>query len=1266
MDLHHEGTTTTNGSSNTRVLETPPPTPAYDSTTLQQRIHREILGLGALADHLVLLQQRRMMMASGEQERDAGLGRADGVEEDSTMTMTMMTSSSSSSEEDEEEGKIESLISNTAMPVKQKPAATQPTQTQMIRVRLDEEYWVDLHPAQIEGYMKRKEASLQAVEERRANLEQLKEWMIRELQRDTTSHVLGTGDEETGGSGIEVERNPAPEPVPLGKKEARPISEEERLRLLSAITTGKTASVVVPPTGQHRSKLDSLNRLHRSSSSSSAFTPASTATSTSTATATVESKTDTSEQREEDQPAAAAAATLREINSALERLGTSMGEVLKLPPGLADGVADGDADADGEGRDGPATGTQVGDDGTVLNEEGLPFLDIREDLPRLIDDGETLEQTRSGTAVPISSSLPPPPPADDYWSDEAVERRRKLRERLFADAEDEDADEDEDESGEEGEDEHRAGSTASDDESDSEMRRPAPTVPVAFSPPAKIVEIESNPPPVPSPESMAQLNAAAKGIGKGKGKAGPTSSRKPGFMARSMAIDHSVVADEPNAEEVEEDPVVEPEPTIQKSDIPAVHGVNTSTTTTPNPLATKPAPEPLRGSETPGKASGRDTTVAQPERRKSVTFNPQTRVRLYEKGQVMSLGSPAAAAAVPPASSHPGSRVQLLPDEERAGQTVRPAVKPPLVGESGVKSRNQGAFSGFKRGFLDSKPAVKQPSIVGAPKSHETTAGKVVEKKPPTAPVQQSPPPPPPATTTTIESPEYQQPLAPAHDSPAKTGHKKQKSLFAQRKAESIEARSQLLNFRSFDPMPGGAGVGPAGPVGTGKEQVVAAAAVARPVKMAVVERVVAKPRAPSVPQSPVPPIPCKPSAQAFPVKVAGRKGRVGRGAESRPRSGQLTAVRDTIVERGLGVTPQASQAGKPKAADIVARIIPTNARTTPHLSLEPAPVVAPAAGGDESSSDSLSDFEYSDGEDAFDMDEALLAREAALAYHAKRSELGRKGLGGWTGGVGADGEVEWDTELVPMSAGMEGEAPRVGPVAFGERIIPRGMQGGIRFPVPSDTAADSSDEDEMDVDAPFPASISLAQVVPASENLAASIKIGKLENGNLVVQDTDDSDASDVEEEGLQDTATRDGMADEQCSARAQAAEERRQRRAMIDRLRSGDIAEMIREEREREEMLRSSGHGGYVEPPRGEPPTLDGGAPSAVSHREAEPVDTAQSQSTTAEETVKSVVEKQQRVEKDIIPPTALERANGGGGEEAPQPKKMSKFKAARLARG
>lgn len=51
-------------------------------------------------------------------------------------------------------------------------------------------------------------------------------------------------------------------------------------------------------------------------------------------------------------------------------------------------------------------------------------------------------------------------------------------------------------------------------------------------------------------------------------------------------------------------------------------------------------------------------------------------------------------------------------------------------------------------------------------------------------------------------------------------------------------------------------------------------------------------------------------------------------------------------------------------------------------------------------------------------MDEALLAREAALAYHAKRSELGRKGLGGWTGGIGPDGEVEWDTEV---SSGREG-----------------------------------------------------------------------------------------------------------------------------------------------------------------------------------------------------------------------------------------------------
>jgi hypothetical protein len=61
--------------------------------------------------------------------------------------------------------------------------------------------------------------------------------------------------------------------------------------------------------------------------------------------------------------------------------------------------------------------------------------------------------------------------------------------------------------------------------------------------------------------------------------------------------------------------------------------------------------------------------------------------------------------------------------------------------------------------------------------------------------------------------------------------------------------------------------------------------------------------------------------------------------------------------------------------------------------------------------------LEYSDDEleeDAFDMDDAMLAREAALAYHAKRAEMGRKGLGGWTGAVGSDGQVEWDHEVHP------------------------------------------------------------------------------------------------------------------------------------------------------------------------------------------------------------------------------------------------------------
>lgn len=522
-------------------------------------------------------------------------------------------------------------------------------------------------------------------------------------------------------------------------------------------------------------------------------------------------------------------------------------------------------------------------------------------------------------------------PVDDYWSDEAVERRRRLRERLFADDEEDEEDEEDENDEKDGEDEQQAGSTASDEDDEKERtegQKGASTA--ASSSTNNNVLAAPNPPqatlPVPAPESISQLNAAAKG----KSKAGPPGkSRKPGFMARSLVIDHSKVEDE---EDVKQDTV--------RSDLARLDAVKDSVgpskvgPSTANTMTTDSTRIP-EITETGKTSSVNGTGVVQPERRKSVTFNPSTRVRLYEKGEVMPLVSkpsvdkiPAQTAADPDARS----RFEVVPDDddEMGGKTVSPgpasakrqAVKSAVV----VKSKNEGAFSGFKKGFLDNKPAGKQPSTSAAPTCQKTTAGEVIERKPGTAtvPVPQSTTTT--ATTTTEHPPEYQQPLAPAHNnSPAARTAKKQKSLFSQRKAESMDQRSQLMNFSSFDPMPvvapAGAGVASGKPVGTGKEEIVAPpTAVARPIKMAVVERVVSKPRAPptvaaatAAATPPVSPIPLTPSSQVFPPKVAaGRKARDVLGQSRTGQQAAATAVKDTIVERKSVVPPpRTSQAGR-------------------------------------------------------------------------------------------------------------------------------------------------------------------------------------------------------------------------------------------------------------------------------------------------------------------------------------------------------------------
>lgn len=200
----------------------------------------------------------------------------------------------------------------------------------------------------------------------------------------------------------------------------------------------------------------------------------------------------------------------------------------------------------------------------------------------------------------------------------------------------------------------------------------------------------------------------------------------------------------------------------------------------------------------------------------------------------------------------------------------------------------------------------------------------------------------------------------------------------------------------------------------------------------------------------------------------------------------------------------------------------------------------------------------YSDDSTSFDITDAMLAREAAIAYHAKRADLGRRGLGGWTGSVRHkesvgpvdrdsddemfdDGDVweEWwhDQDGMAVEPGTSRSA-----VGFGERVVPHAFQG----------------QD---------GSVSLPQVVPGEQGLGA-IKVGKLENGNLVVREEDDSEddlrSSDVE--------------------RRQAAENKAR---MLERLKSTEPIELIKEEEEQRRRQQAV----EVEPPRArhEPPAIE-----------------------------------------------------------------------------
>ncbi|KAK8858601.1 hypothetical protein IAR55_002830 [Kwoniella newhampshirensis] len=81
-----------------------------------------------------------------------------------------------------------------------------------------------------------------------------------------------------------------------------------------------------------------------------------------------------------------------------------------------------------------------GGDDTTLNEEGLPFHEIRETI-----DGETIGPLPPSTPLADAQIRETTEEKDDYWSEEAVARRATLRRRLFHEGDNSDEEEDADE-----------------------------------------------------------------------------------------------------------------------------------------------------------------------------------------------------------------------------------------------------------------------------------------------------------------------------------------------------------------------------------------------------------------------------------------------------------------------------------------------------------------------------------------------------------------------------------------------------------------------------------------------------------------------------------------------------------------------------------------------------------------------------------------------------------------------------------------------------
>jgi len=113
----------------------------------------------------------------------------------------------------------------------------------------------------------------------------------------------------------------------------------------------------------------------------------------------------------------------------------------------------------------------------------------------------------------------------------------------------------------------------------------------------------------------------------------------------------------------------------------------------------------------------------------------------------------------------------------------------------------------------------------------------------------------------------------------------------------------------------------------------------------------------------------------------------------------------------------------------------------------------------------------------------------------------------------------------------------------------------------------DVSNEDEDDDDIP---SVNLPTIIPGADNLPSMIRVGKLENGNLILQAEDESEDEFADApEGLKRET------EEQKAWRADFREKmaaKDKKKEIVARLGKGEVDELIKEDEERENESKAT----------------------------------------------------------------------------------------------